>query len=33
VPDLLAEHDYGPHGTKDAAEELRKYQQRGGEYL
>ena len=33
VPDLLDQHGYGPHGTKNAAEELRKYQQRGGEYL
>ncbi len=32
VPDLLVAHGYGPDG-KSAAEELRKYQQRGGEYL
>lgn len=33
VPDLLAKHDFGPNGTRNAAEELREYQQRGGEYL
>jgi len=33
VPDLLVKHDYGPNGKKNAAEELRRYQQRGGEYL
>jgi hypothetical protein len=32
VPDLLVAHGYGPNG-KSAAEELRKFQQRGGEYL
>ncbi len=32
VPDLLIAHGYGPNG-KNASEELRKYQQRGGEYL
>ena len=32
VPDLLDKHGYGP-GGKNAAEELRKYQQRGGDYL
>lgn len=32
VPDLLDRHGYGP-GGKNAAEELRKYQQRGGDYL
>jgi hypothetical protein len=33
VPDLLDKHGYGPGGTKNASEELRKYQQNGGEYL
>ena len=32
VPELLAAHGYGPNG-KNAAEALRKYQQRGGHYL
>ena len=32
VPDLLDKHGYGP-GGKNAAEALRKYQQRGGDYL
>ena len=32
VPDLLDQHGYGP-GGKNARDALRRYQQRGGEYL
>lgn len=32
VPDLLVAHGYGP-GGKSAADELRRYQRRGGAYL
>jgi hypothetical protein len=32
VPDLLDQHGYGP-GGKNAHDALRKYQQRGGDYL
>jgi hypothetical protein len=32
VPDLLVKHGYGPGGKK-AADELRKYQAGGGDYL
>jgi hypothetical protein len=32
VPAFLLEHGFGP-GGKNASEELRRYQQSGGEYL
>lgn len=32
VPDLLVAHDFGP-SARNASEELRKYQQGGGDYL
>lgn len=33
VPHFLIEHGFGPDGPKNADEELRKYQEGGGEYL